>query len=198
MTVILFEEFQLLDVFGPVELLSKVPGISIDFAGPAAGPVRSSQGVQVVAELPYERVPQPDIILVPGGAGTRPLSQDHSFLQWLGQIARASQLVTSVCTGSALLAAAGALDGYRATSNKLAFTWVTSCGPRVEWVAQARWVQDRDRWTSSGVAAGMDMANALIEELFGPGAADDATRKAEYEPQRDSTTDPFAAVHGLV
>lgn len=196
-TVILFDGFQLLDAIGPVELLSNVPGVTVELAGPTAGPVRSSQGAQVLAGLAHEDIRDPDIILVPGGAGTRPLVQDRPFLDRLGALARSARLVTSVCTGAALLAAAGALDGYRATSNKRAFAWVTGHGPRVEWVAQARWVHDRDRWTSSGVAAGMDMAAALIADLFGAEAAEAATTQAEYSPQRDSTHDAFAAIYGL-
>ena len=197
-TIILFDQFQLLDVFGPVELISKVPGVTVDYAGPVAGPVRSSQGVQVIADIAHGELHDPDIILVPGGAGTRPLSSNQTFLTWLSETAHSAQLVTSVCTGSALLAAAGVLDGYRATSNKVAFDWATSFGTNVTWVPQARWVEDRDRWTSSGVAAGMDMTNALIARLCGAETATKATQLAEYEPQMNPTYDPFATIHGLV
>lgn len=197
-TIILFDQFQLLDVFGPVELMSKVPGVTIDYAGPVAGPVRSSQGAPVITDLAHSELHDPDIILVPGGAGTRPLTSNLGFLTWLSETAQSAQLVTSVCTGSALLAAAGALDGYRATSNKFAFDWASSFGADVDWVTEARWVEDRDRWTSSGVAAGMDMAAAFIERLFGAGAATKATQLAEYQPQTDPTYDPFATLHGLV
>ena len=105
--------------------------------------------------------------------------------------------MSSVCTGSAVLAAAGLLDGYRATSNKRAFTWATSQGPQVEWVPQARWVEDRNRWTSSGVAAGMDMAVALIATLCGKGAAKDAAAQIELEVHTDPDWDPFAKLYGL-
>ncbi|MEL4358359.1 MULTISPECIES: DJ-1/PfpI family protein [unclassified Luteococcus] len=196
-SVVLFERFEVLDVLGPVELFSKVPGLQVEHVGPGTGPVRSAQGVQVIAETSYQELQEPDILLVPGGAGTRPLAADPDFLGWLGRTAKNSRLVTSVCTGSALLAAAGALDGYCATSNKLAFGWVTGCGPDVDWQPQARWVADRNRWTSSGVAAGMDMAHALIQHLHGAEAADNAARIAEYEPHRDSTWDPFAQIYGL-
>lgn len=196
-TVVLFDQFELLDVFGPVELFSKVPGLTIDYVAPSAGPVASSQGVQVVADLAFTDVNDPDIVLVPGGAGTRPLVDDPDFLAWLEATARSARLVTSVCTGSALLAAAGCLDGYRATSNKAAFHWVSTHGTHVQWVARARWIHDRDRWTSSGVAAGMDMAAALIADLFGQDVADTVARRVEYEPQRDPAIDHFAQVHGL-
>jgi hypothetical protein len=109
-------------------------------------------------------------MLIPGGQGTRRLVNDEAFLSWLRAWAAPASLVTSVCTGSAVLAAAGLLDGYRATSNKAAFEWVREQSEKVYWVAQARWVEDRDRWTSSGVAAGMDMAAALLADLFGQDA----------------------------
>lgn len=195
--VLLFDGFELLDVFGPVELLHLAPEFTISYYGPQRGPVASSQGAQVVAEHSYDELVDPDIILVPGGIGTRQLVEDKAFLEQLETIGTAADLVTSVCTGSALLAAAGLLESYRATSNKLAFGWASSFGTTVEWVTTARWVHDRDRWTSSGVAAGMDMAAALIADLCGTDASRDATVLAELEVHTDSAWDPFAAVHGL-
>ncbi|MFC8731593.1 DJ-1/PfpI family protein [Luteimicrobium sp. NPDC057192] len=198
-SVVLFEGFELLDVFGPVELLGTVPDlVSVELVGPDAGPVPSSQGTEVVATASYASAADPDVVLVPGGAGTRPLAVDDAFLAWLAAWAGRARVVTSVCTGSALLAAAGLLDGYRATSNKRAFRWVEGHGTSVEWVAQARWVEDRDRWTSSGVAAGMDMTAALMARLLGDGVAELATTAAELDVHRDPSWDPFARVHGLV
>lgn len=196
-TVVLFDGFELLDAFGPVGLFSKAPGIRVEFAGPEVGPVASSQGVEVLVSLAHQDVRAADLLLVPGGAGTRPLSQDQDFLAWLRRVGEASGLVASVCTGSALLAAAGLLDGRLATSNKRAFAWAASCGPQVEWVARARWVEDGDRWTSSGVAAGMDMAAALLERLCGCDVARAVTERVEYEPRRDAGDDPFATLYGL-
>jgi len=197
-SVVLFEGFELLDVFGPVELLFMRPeDFAVDLVGPAAGPVRSSQGAEVVAEAGYADAPAPDIVLVPGGIGTRSLAGDAGFLSWLAAWAQPAVLVTSVCTGSGLLAAAGLLDGYRATSNKRAFAWAASQGQDVTWVAKARWVQDRDRWTSSGVAAGMDMTAALIASLIGAEAAADAAHRIELEIHPDPDWDPFAGSYDL-
>jgi transcriptional regulator GlxA family with amidase domain len=196
--VVLFEGFELLDVFGPVELFSMVPDrLAIEFIGPEAGPVASSQGVQVTATNRYATAATPDIMLIPGGQGTRRLVNDEAFLSWLRAWATPASLVTSVCTGSAVLAAAGLLDGYRATSNKAAFAWVREQSGKVDWIAQARWVEDRDRWTSSGVAAGMDMAAALLADLFGKDVAQRATTRAELEVHEDASWDPFAKIHGL-
>lgn len=198
-SIVLFAGFELLDVFGPVELLSRFPqDISVVMVGPRAGAVRSSQGTEVIATVGYDDAPAPDIVMVPGGLGTRALAADKTFLEWLRRWASDADLVTSVCTGSALLAAAGLLDGYRATSNKRAFAWASGHGSDVEWVASARWVHDRDRWTSSGVAAGMDMTAALIGELFGPVQAQRAAEEIELELHTDATWDPFAAANDLV
>jgi transcriptional regulator GlxA family with amidase domain len=197
-SVVLFDGFELLDVFGPVELFSMVPDrLTVEFVGPEAGPVASSQGAEVIATSRYDAAVTPDIMLIPGGRGAWRLVEDEAFLSWLRAWATRASLVTSVCTGSAVLAAAGLLDGYRATSNKAAFAWVRTQSQKVDWIAQARWVQDRDRWTSSGVAAGMDMAAALLADLFGKDVADSATTRSELEVHEDASWDPFAKIHGL-
>ena len=197
-TVVLFEGFELLDVFGPVQLLQAVPDVAVVFAGPDSGPVASSQGVEVVPTISYGQIEPADALLVPGGKGTRKLVEDESFLSWLREVGAHAPWIASVCTGSAVLAAAGLLEGYTATSNKRAYSWVTSFGGDVSWRPEARWVHDRNRWTSSGVAAGMDMTVALIAHLVSDSAAIDAANFAEYEPHRDSEWDPYARLYGLV
>lgn len=195
---VLFDGFEVLDVFGPLELLGQVSDrFQIRLIGPVAGPVTSAQGPQVIADQAYADAPPCDIVLVPGGPGTRRLVDDEQFLAWLRGWASSAKFVTSVCTGSGLLAAAGLLDGFRATSNKRAFGWASGQGQRVEWVAKARWVEDRNRWTSSGVSAGMDMALALIERLHGEESALGVADAVEYDWHRDPTWDPFAAKNGL-
>lgn len=196
--VVLFEGFELLDVLGPVELFSRLPDeYPVTFVAPKAGRVRSSQGIEVIATDSLDDTDAPFILMVPGGMGTRRLVDDTRFLDALARCATTAQLTTSVCTGSALLAAAGLLEGYRATSNKRAFAWASGHGQHVEWIPQARWVQDRDRWTSSGVAAGMDMTAALIGHLSGADAAAVAAREIELDVHSDPGWDPFAAHYGL-
>jgi transcriptional regulator GlxA family with amidase domain len=198
-TAVLFEGFELLDVFGPLEIFGVLSEqFTISLIGPATGPVRSAQGPEAMAQHSYQDAPSADIVLVPGGIGTRRLVGDRGFLEWLTSWTSTAELVTSVCTGSALLAAAGLLDGYRATSNKRAFAWACEQGPRVRWVAEARWVEDRDRWTSSGVAAGMDMALALVAHLHGNRLADSVADGIELDRHREPTWDPFAAKNGLI
>lgn len=194
--VVLFDRFEVLDVFGPLELLGVLPDrFDLSMIGPSVGPIRIAQGPEVLAGDRYAESPVPDIVLIPGGIGTRSLVEDGAFLAWLADWADSTQLVTSVCTGSGVLAAAGLLDGYRATSNKRAFSWAESQGLRVDWIRQARWVADRDRWTSSGVAAGMDMTLVLLAPLHGDELAARVADGVEYDWHRDSSWDPFAAMH---
>ncbi|WP_430332323.1 DJ-1/PfpI family protein [Rhodococcus sp. ACT016] len=196
--VVLFDGFELLDVFGPVELLSRLPEeYPITYVAPQDGPVRSGQGAEIIADASFTDAATPDIVMVPGGMGTRPLVGDATFLRQLSHWATTAPLITSVCTGSALLAAAGLLEGYRATSNKAAFAWASGHGRDVTWVPRARWVHDRDRWTSSGVAAGMDMTAALIGHLSGTEVGATAAREIELELHTDPDWDPFAAHYGL-
>ena len=199
LTAVLFEGFELLDVFGPLEVFGALSDqFSVSMAGPTAGPVTSAQGPRALADWAHAGAPSPDIVLVPGGRGTRGLVSDPDFLDWLKGWAGSAGIVTSVCTGSGLLAAAGLLDGYRATSNKRAFGWAREQGPATTWVPQARWVQDRDRWTSSGVSAGIDMALALVSHLLGRDAAVTVADRIETEWHEDPDWDPFAAKNGLV
>lgn len=104
----------------------------------------------------------------------------------------------SICTGSGVLAAAGLLDGRRATSNKQSFAWASSCGSAVTWVAQARWVTDGNIYTAGGVAAGIDMSLALIARILSEDVASEVARYAEYDWHRDAAWDPFAEQAGLL
>ena len=175
--VLLFDGFELLDVFGPVELWSRLSDrYEVTFCAVEPGPVRSSQGAAVMATEDMDASAGHDIVLIPGGMGTRSLVDDHSFLTRLRGWATPASIISSVCTGSALLAAAGLLEGYRATSNKMAYAWASSHG----------------RWTSSGVAAGMDMTAALIAHLEGKETAERVLREVELEVQTDPDRDPFA------
>ena len=199
--VLLFEGFELLDVFGPCEAygIRDLEGaFRIAMVAQKAGPIASAQGPRAVAEFGFDDCPRLDVMLVPGGIGTRREVYRTALISWLRARAEQAELVTSVCTGAALLAAAGLLDGHRATTNKRSFAWVQSQGPQVKWVKQARWVEDGKFATSSGVSAGIDMALAIIARLVGVEAAEKAATSMEYEWHRDAGWDPFAKIHGLV
>ena len=177
-------------------LMEDAPDIRIVAA--TAEPVASRQGPRSAVDATFADGAAFDLLLVPGGPGTRPGVEDADLLAWLAQATAASRLVTTVCTGSALLARAGLLDGVRATSNKAAFAWVKAQGPAVQWQVEARWVEDGKFMTSSGVSAGMDMALAAIQRLYGKAEAERVATRAEYDWKRDPAWDPFAKVHGLV
>ena len=199
LAVVLFDDFELLDVFGPLEMFGMYPEqFSIHLVAEKNTVVTSAQGPRSVLDHHFSDEVAFDILLVPGGRGTRVEVENPVILAWLQAQSKTAQFVTSVCTGSALLAKAGLLDGRRATGNKLSFSFVESQGPDVDWQKQARWVEDGHFFTSSGVSAGIDMSLALIENIMSEEAADQAATWAEYEWHKDPRWDPFAKIHGLV
>ncbi len=197
---VLFHEFALLDVFGPLQMYGMLPDdFEIRLVTEKGGEeVVSRQGPKSVSDDSFDEGREYDILLVPGGIGTRREVSNQVLLEWLRGHAKSTQFVTSVCTGSAILARAGMLDGLRATTNKMAFKWATSQGPRVVWERKARWVEDGKFLTSSGVSAGMDMTLALIARILGRATATEVATRAEYEWHEDPDWDPFAKVNGLV
>jgi putative intracellular protease/amidase len=197
--VVLFEGFELLDVFGPLEMFGNYPeSFEMVMVAENAGFVASDQGPKSKIDKVFSDDIQYDILLVPGGQGTRTEVNNPVLLKWIIEQAKSAEYVTSVCTGSALLAKAGLLDGKRATSNKMNLSFVMSQGPKVDWVKEARWVEHDQFFTSSGVSAGMDMSLGLIEKLLGKEAAQQSAIWAEYDWHEDSSWDPFAKIHGLL
>lgn len=196
-SIVLFHDFELLDVFGPAELFGFIEGWQVEYLAPTMEPVQSAQGVRVVPDRTYadflsQKSHSTQLLMIPGGRGTRPLTADTGFLGWLKAASTQADIVSSVCTGAALLACAGILDGHRATSNKRAFEWVKSFGHNIQWERSARWVHDGNLWTSSGIAAGIDMAAALIAELVGEDERDRICGRAEIVITKNSKDDPFA------
>ncbi len=189
---VLYEGFELLDTYGPLEMFGSVgPELEIVTVAQQAGPVASAQGPKTLAEHGFADCPDLDLILLPGGIGTLNELQNPALLRFLVERAPAAKVTMSVCSGSAILAKAGLLDGRRATSNKQFFKLATDQSEKVDWVEAARWVDDGDRVTSSGVSAGMDMALAVIERLFDTQRAEAIAALTEYEWHRDPTQDPF-------
>ena len=139
-----------------------------------------------------------DIILIPGGAGTRVEVDNIVLINWLKQQCKKAKIVSSVCTGAALLAKTGLIDNVSATTNRMFFDWVTSINPNVNWVPEARWVESDNIYTASGVTAGIDMALSMISNLHGRDVAVQIANGTEYEWHEDSSYDPFAKLHGLV
>ena len=178
--VVLYEGFELLDVFGPLEMWAYVPEFKLIMIAEQAGPVKSGQGVSVIADYGFADAPELDILMVPGGAGTFPELKNQTMLEFLRTRHEQADITTSVCSGSALLAKAGILDGRKATSNKQFFSLATEQSENVEWIWEARWVDDGDVITSSGVSAGIDMALHLISRMYGEAAAQAIADGTEY------------------
>lgn len=189
LNLLLFEGFQSLDLFGPLDVLARIPGCVPRCFSFRGGTVKNSQGTSVLTE-PSSAVEPGGVLLIPGGMGTRPLSADAPFLAEVKRLAESSEWCLSVCTGSVLLAASGALDGRRATSNKFSFKWAEGFKGPV-WKRSARWVVDGKFYTASGVAAGIDMAFGFVEDRFGKETAESFARRMEYVRNPDPENDPF-------
>ncbi|SDW71995.1 DJ-1/PfpI family protein [Ruegeria halocynthiae] len=196
---LIFPGFELLDVFGPMEMFGLLTDdFQLELVAETPGPISSNQQLKAYAEHSIDDETAYDILFVPGGAGTRHEIGNHRLLDWISRSAEIAEYTLSVCTGSALLAKAGVLNNRRATTNKAAFSWVREQGPNVDWVAQARWVEDGTILTSSGVSAGMDMTLGAIALMHGQDRAEQVATWCEYSWHRDKTRDPFAHVHRLV
>ncbi len=191
--IVLFPGFELLDVCGPAEMFGNLGRrMKVIMVAAKPGPIASTQGVKVVAEYGLDDCPRLDLLLVPGGFGTPAQLQNEALLTWLRERARIAEITMSVCSGSAILAKAGLLDERRATSNKQHFNFAVQQGKNVKWVKAARWVDDGDRVTSSGVSAGIDMALHVIARLYGKETAERLAVATEYTWHRDADKDPFA------
>jgi transcriptional regulator GlxA family with amidase domain len=189
---VLYEGFELLDLYGPLEMFGNLkPQIEIITVAEKVGPVSSFQGPQTVADFDYQDCPHVDLILLPGGFGTVDELGNPAILSFLKERVPSAKVTMSVCSGSWILAKAGVLDGRRATSNKAYFKMATQQSDQVEWISEARWVEDGPIFTSSGVSAGMDMALAVVASLCGDEKAVDIANAAEYVWNRNPDDDPF-------
>jgi putative intracellular protease/amidase len=180
--ILLFEEFETLDVFGPVEIFGRLKGhYKVFFYSRSGGMVKNSHGVSILTDNLQEIENGVDIFLIPGGYGTRIEVNNSEFIDKIRSICQLSKFVLTVCTGSALLAKTGLLDGKKATSNKKAFDWVITQGEKVNWIRKARWTKDEKFYTSAGVSAGMDMTLGFLNDIHGI----DFARKTAFEIEYD-------------
>jgi len=191
---ILYDDFELLDLYGPLEMFGCLgPELSIRTVAHRPGPVRSAQGPETLAAHGFDDSPALDLLLLPGGIGTLPMLSDAPLHDFLRARSRTAEVTMSVCSGSAILAKAGLLDGRRATSNKVFFSLATSQSEKVDWVPEARWVVDGPFVTASGVSAGTDMALGVIAGLWGRERAEAVALVTEYQWHADPDVDPFVA-----
>ena len=178
--LLLYDGLAPLDAVGPYEVMRNVPGWQVRTVAKEGGEVRDEQGsLGLTADCSLTEVTAPDLVLVPGGAGNRPLLGDEELLDWLRTVDRSTKWTTSVCTGSLLLGAAGLLEGRRATTN-----WVVLDALR-EFGADpvgGRFVEDGKFVTAAGVTAGIDMALHLVARELGPEVAQAVQLGIEYDP----------------
>lgn len=192
--ILVFDGVEVLDFAGPFEVLSRtrlVPGTESrrsDDSAPfhvftvarTTDPVTATGGLVVVPRHSFADVPPVDLLVVPGGFGTRPLLQDAETIEWIRATAARARQTASVCTGALLLARAGLLDNRRATTHWGAFGLLGTLGQNITVDREARFVDD-GVMTSAGVASGMDLAFHVVESLLGRDVADETARYIEYE-----------------
>jgi transcriptional regulator GlxA family with amidase domain len=177
----LYDEFTALDAVGPFEVLARIPGTEVTWLGPEAGPVSTDNGLSIVAGAAYEELPDPDVVLVPGGYGTDTGAlDDERLVGWIRRAHETSDWTTSVCTGSLLLAAAGVLDGLEATTHWLDVPTLERLGARP---SGARVVEQGKVITAAGVSSGIDMGLVLAARIAGPEVAQAIQLGIEYDPQ---------------
>jgi transcriptional regulator GlxA family with amidase domain len=191
--ILIFDGVAVLDVAGPFEVLSRArlePGVESRYSDEqalfdvftvarTAEPVTATGGLVLVPRHSFADAPRIDLLLVPGGFGTRPLLQDAETVEWIRATAAKARVTASVCTGALLLARAGLLDGRRATTHWGSFGLLASLGKDITIDREARFVDD-GVLTSAGVASGMDLALHVVETVFGREVADETARYIEY------------------
>lgn len=179
--ILIFDKLTALDAIGPYEVLRSVPGWEVKFVAPAKGQIRTDSGsLGLSADFALDEVTEPDIVLVPGGEGNRPLMTDETVLSWLRQVDEQTKWTTSVCTGSLVLGAAGLLEGKQATSHWLFLERLREFGADP---IGGRFVEDGKVITAAGVSAGIDMALHLVGKEVGPEVAQAVQLGIEYDPQ---------------
>ena len=178
---VLYDRFTALDITGPYDVLSRLSGAESVFVAESQGPVRNDRGsLALVASRSFDEVPAPDVVVVPGGMGTRLLLEHEPLLGWLRRVHENTIWTTSVCTGSLLLAAAGLLDRVPATTHWLARDTLASLGAVP---VPDRVVRHGKIVTAAGVSSGIDMALQLVQLMHGDEAAQAIQLAIEYDPQ---------------
>ncbi len=179
----LFDRFTALDAIGPYEVLQRIPTIDITFIGHERGEVRSENGILgITRDATFEELAHPDVIVFPGGVGTRPLVDDERVLNWLRNAHATTRFTTSVCTGSLVLAAAGLLTGRLATTHWSCYAELEAQGAIATPQRVVEHLEDR-LITAAGVSSGIDMALRLVEILVDQTAAKASQLMIEYDPQ---------------
>jgi transcriptional regulator GlxA family with amidase domain len=189
--ILIFEEVEILDFAGPFEVFSvanELNGFGIFHTFTVAevpGSIRARNGLKVVPDFTLESAPMPNILVVPGGAGTRPLLRKPSMLEWIRQRARKAEIVASVCTGALVLAQAGLLHNLRATTHHENLAELATLAPNTDVVGDTRFVDNGQVLTAAGIAAGIDLSLHLVARLHGMETAQRTARYMEYHWTND-------------
>jgi len=178
--LLLFPRLTQLDLTGPFEVFSRTPGVTVHLIWKSLDPVTSDSGMSIAPTATFADVPPLDIICVPGGPGVAPLMEDDETLAFLRGCAEQAKYVTSVCTGSLVLGAAGLLKGKRATSHWMSRDLLQHFGAEA---VNARIVHDGDTITGGGVTAGIDFALSIVDALRGRTVAEETQLAIEYDPE---------------
>ncbi len=203
--ILAFPEVQSLDVTGPLEVFAtahklieltgrKDPGYEVQILSPSGAPLRTSSGLQIVPHADIEHAPaRLDSLIVAGGHGSRAIAADPATLAWIAKTSKQARRTASVCTGAFLLAAAGLLDGRRATTHWSAARRLAQLFPSVQVDPEPIFLRDGDIWTSAGVTAGMDLALALVEDDLDREAALAIARQLVLFLRRPGNQSQFSA-----
>jgi len=192
----LFDQVTALDAIGPYEVLQRLPDAEVCFVGHRRGEIRTDNGfLGLTVDQTFDDVPRPDILVVPGGIGTRALVHDAPILDWIRGAHATSRFTTSVCTGSLLLAAAGLLDGLRATTHFAARPLLAKYGAKP---SEDRVVVEGKIITAAGVSSGIDMALQLAEQVTDATTAKALQLMIEYDPQPPHDAGALHKVDGAV
>lgn len=176
----IFDRLTALDAVGPYEVLSRLPGATVTFLAAEPGPKRTeTEMLALTADASLRQLERPEVVVVPGGFGTRALMKDETMLDWLRGAHSTSQWTTSVCTGSLLLAAAGILEGLEATTHWLELDTLRNYGAIP---VQRRVVEEGKVITAAGVSSGIDMALRLAARIAGDEVAQAIQLAIEYDP----------------
>jgi transcriptional regulator GlxA family with amidase domain len=180
--IVVYPGFTALDFIGPYEVLRNLPDAEVRFLWHEPGPIAADSGVLVIgATHSFDETPSPDILLIPGGMTTIEHARDEKLLDWVRRAHETATWTASVCSGSVILAAAGLLDGKRATSHWLALSALKALGAKP--VSDERIVHEGDIVTSAGVSAGIDLAMWLAGQIAGEDRAKTIQLVIEYDPQ---------------
>ncbi|MSN25835.1 MAG: DJ-1/PfpI family protein [Geobacter sp.] len=184
--ILIFDDVEVLDFAGPFEVFSVTNELSdysllnVYTVAREKAPITARNGLSVNPDYSIDQAPQPDIVIVPGGSGTRPILRQQDLLAWIARSAEKADKVLSVCTGALLLAKVGLLDGLKSTTHNSAFELLAEMAPNTEIMRDARFVDNGKVITSAGISAGIDMSLYVIEMLYGKEVAQNTAEYMEY------------------